>query len=61
MAQIAAETAQTTQPEVRGTAFLPSRRRLNHLQSLEAESILLLSFLRNLLSLNSIGGTNAIP
>jgi sulfate adenylyltransferase subunit 2 len=42
MAQIAAETAQTTQPEVRGTAFLPSRRRLNHLQSLEAESIYIL-------------------
>jgi sulfate adenylyltransferase subunit 2 len=42
MAQIAAEAVQATQTRVRRIALLPSRRRLNHLQALEAESIYIL-------------------
>ena len=42
MAQTAAEAAQTIRPEVRGTVLLPPGRRLNHLQTLEAESIYIL-------------------
>jgi hypothetical protein len=42
MAQITAETVETTQTQVRGTTLLPSERRLNHLQALEGESIYIL-------------------
>jgi len=42
MAKIAVETIQTTQPQGRRSTPSPSLRRLNHLQSLEAESIYIL-------------------
>jgi len=42
MTQIAAETVETTQTQVRGATLLPSQRRLNHLQAMEAESIYIL-------------------
>jgi sulfate adenylyltransferase subunit 2 len=42
MGQIVAEAVQLTQTQASEIALLPSRRRLNHLQALEAESIYIL-------------------